>query len=237
MTRWGGSGRTSGDTTDAHKFPLGQTLGMVSVPGWRVVNPKPNMVRHRTTMPCPRAVTDWSTSRSPGSPPAWSPRPSRRVVELRRAARKVNHQRQEGEMDAAQPSPGAELGLPVIAHSPGRKQQAAACVTQPGEGPARLPGDGGRREGKGQRQRQDRREARSPALHQSRSEGHQPGTPRPGRPVTTGRHSHWLMMDGYCVIWADLIFRGDWGVWLSDECLPSQVALSSANLSPQHLGN
>lgn len=41
-----------------------------SVPGWRLVNPKPNMVRHKTTMPCPRSVTDWSTSRSPGSPPA-----------------------------------------------------------------------------------------------------------------------------------------------------------------------
>lgn len=99
-------------------------------------------------MPCPRAVTDWSISRSPGSPPAWSPRPSRRVEQ---AAHKVNHQRQEGEMDAAQPSPGAELGLPVIAHSPGRKQQAVACVTQPGEGPARPPagppGDGGRQAG------------------------------------------------------------------------------------------
>lgn len=39
-------------------------------------------------------------------------------------------------MATAQPSPGAELGLPVIAHSPGRKQQAVACVIQPGEGPA-----------------------------------------------------------------------------------------------------
>lgn len=54
-------------------------------------------------------------------------------------------------MDTAQPSPGAEWGLPVIAHSPGHKQQAVACVIQPGEAnlPACLPGDAGGREGKG----------------------------------------------------------------------------------------
>lgn len=67
-------------------------------------------------------------------------------MELRRAAHKVNHQRQEGEMDTAQPSPGAELGLPVIAHSPGHKQQAVACVIQPGEGPACLGTVAGGRE-------------------------------------------------------------------------------------------
>lgn len=104
-------------------------------------------------------------------------------------------------MDSAQPSPGAELGLPVIAHSPGHKQQAVACVIQPGEGPACLGMVAGGRE------RAQRAEASLPARPEvllstsSSSEGHQPGKPRPVSLVTTGWHLQGLTVDGYCVIW------------------------------------
>lgn len=98
-------------------------------------------------------------------------------------------------MDSAQPSPGAELGLPVIAHSPGHKQQAVACVIQPGEGPACLGMVAGGRE------RGQRAEARLPVSTSPSSEGHQPGKPRSVSLVTTRWHSQGLTVGGYCVIW------------------------------------
>lgn len=150
-------------------------------------------------------------------------------MELRRATQEVNHQSQEGEMDTAQPSPGAEWGLPVIAHSPGHKQQAVACVIQPEEGPACLPGDGGRREGKGpSRQKQDSQQgqkSRSPLVPALKAISLQAQTCESGYNWTalTEAHGGWILCD--------------LGMWLSDECLPRHVALSSASLSSQHLGN
>lgn len=143
------------------------------------------------------------------------PRPSRRVVELRRATQEVNHQRQEGEMDTAQPSPGAERGLPVIAHSPGHKQQAVACVIQPGEGPACLPWDGGRREGKkasGQKQDcQQGQKSCSPLVPALKAISLQAQTCESGHNwmALTEAHGGWILCD--LGDWLALYFGVSWG--------------------------
>lgn len=91
-------------------------------------------------MPWPQVCdTDWSTSIKVYRLPTSLEQRPLTIQEgggTQAGSTQVNHQRQEGEKDAAQPSPRAELGLPVIAHSRGHKQQATACVIQSGEGPA-----------------------------------------------------------------------------------------------------
>lgn len=124
------------------------------------MNPKPNMVRHRTTMPCPRSVTQTGAHQGPQAPPTPQPRAEPQTIQegggTQAGSTRLITRGRKGRWTPPSQALEQSRGLPVTAHSPGHKQQAVACVIQPEE--ANLPAclgmmAGGRGKGpSGQRQ-------------------------------------------------------------------------------------